>query len=509
MSRTRNVKLNIFSGITNQIVVNVLQFVNRTIFIWYLNENYLGVNGLFTSVLATLSLAELGVGSAIGFSLYKPLAQNDTNKIQALMDLYKKAYRIIGLTIFLLGMILLPFLDKIVNFDTKVDINYHFVFVLFLFDTVVSYLFFAYRTAIITTDQKEYTIVKYKLLNTIVSCMVQIGVLVLFKNYYVYLVVPIVGKIGQNILISRKAGKMYPYIDEKHNNKLSKTELRTIVKNVYALSITKIGTVIYFSGDNIVISAFIGTKFTGFYSNYLIIINTLRTFINIVFGAFSSSVGNLNAVESVEKKKQVFNRMLLINYWVYGFCAIVLNQLINPFIELWIGKKYLLDENVKVSIVFMFFITGLCHTVTVFKDSCGLFWQMRYRELISAITNIILSIIGAKYLGIMGVFLATIVTYIIVIMPIDPRILYREVFKEKVRFYYLWMFASTVKIAVIMLIVRLTCSWINDQYFMIFIAESALTVLLTGVMLLVSTANDKELGYYKELLFKGKMKDKG
>ncbi len=500
MSRTRNVKLNIYSGVTNQIIVNVLQFVNRTVFIWYLNENYLGINGLFTSVLSTLSLAELGIGSAIGFSLYKPLATRDIPKIQALMTLYKKAYRIIGAAVCAIGIALIPFLDKIVNFDQGVDINYYFVYVLFLFDTVISYLFFAYRAAIITTDQKEYTIVKYKILNTIVASVVQIATLMIFHNYYIYLVIPIATKILQNVLISIKAGKMYPYIDEKHSNKLSKTEKKTIFKNVYALAVTKIGTVVYFSGDNIVISAFVGTVYTGIYSNYLIILNTLRTFINIVFGAFSSSVGNLNAIETTEHKKTVFKRMLLINVCIYGFCAVALNQLYNPFIKIWIGDKYLFDEHIKTCIVFMFFITGLCHTVTVFKDACGIFWQTRYRELASAVLNIILSIIFVKLWGIMGVFIATIISYILVIIPIDPRILYREVFGEKAWRYYLWLLSSFIKIVVIMVIVKLACMPFQNMHIKGFIIQAVIVLILTSGLLILTNIKNNEISYFKELL---------
>ena len=499
MSRTRNVKLNIYSGITNQIIVNVLQFVNRTIFIWYLNENYLGINGLFTSVLSALSLAELGIGSAIGFSLYKPLAEKDVPKIQALMTLYKKAYRIIGAAVCVIGLALIPFLDKIVNFDYSVDINYYLVYILFLFDTVISYLFFAYRAAIITTDQKEYTIVKYKILNTVVASLAQIGTLVIFKNYYIYLIIPIATKILQNILISIKAGKMYPYIDEKHNNKLTEKEKKTIFKNVYALAVTKIGTVVYYSGDSIVISAFVGTVYTGIYSNYLIILNTLRTFINIIFGAFSSSVGNLNAIETTEKKKLVFKRMLLINVWIYGFCAIALNQLFNPFIKLWIGEKYLFDEKTKVCIVMMFFITGLCHTVTVFKDSCGIFWQTRYRELASAITNIVLSIIFVQFWGILGVFVATVIAYVLIIMPIDPRILYREVFHEKAWRYYGWLVASTIKVVAIMIIIHLLCIPFSEGW-KGFIVQVLIVLVMSNVLLLVTNIMSKEILYFKELI---------
>ena len=504
MSRTRNVQLNIYSGIINQIIINVLQFVNRTIFIWYLDANYLGINGLFTSVLSMLSLAELGIGSAIGFSMYKPLAEKNIPKIQALMSFYKNAYRIIGGAITIMGLALVPFLDQIVNFDEGVDINYYFVYILFLFNTVLSYLFFAYRGAIIVTDQKEYKIVKIKVWTTIASSALQLILLIIFRNYYLYLVVPIVIGIIKNILISRKAGKLYPYIDESNSNKLEKKEKKEIFKNVYALSLTKIGTVVYYSCDNIVISSFVGTFYTGLYSNYLIILNTVRSFINIIFGAFSNSVGNLNAIETSEKKKEVFERMLLINFWIYGFCAVALNQLFNPFIRLWIGKDYLFNDYIKFSIVLMFLVSGLCHTVTVFKDACGLFWQTRYRELITALVNVIISAIGVKLWGIMGVLIGTIVSEILIIYPIDPVVVFKNVFREKVFSYYKWMVLSYAQIGAVMLLVWGICKPFQGKGILNFIIQVLIVVVVTNVAFFIMHIKDKNLKYFLNLFLSRK-----
>ena len=223
-SRIQNSKLNILFGFANSFITTILGFVTRSVFIYTLGVNYLGLNGLYTNILSLLSLAELGIGSAITFSLYKPIAEHDNKKIKALMQLYKSAYQKIGIIILVVGLSLVPFLKYLVNFQQNVDINYQLIYVLFLADSVISYLFFAYRSVIVYANQKGYVLTKYETTFSIIRSVVQLLVLIIFKNYYMYLIIPIMISILKNLLISIKAGKMFPVINEKGKEELDKEE---------------------------------------------------------------------------------------------------------------------------------------------------------------------------------------------------------------------------------------------------------------------------------------------
>ncbi|MBY6917962.1 sugar translocase [Clostridium botulinum] len=500
MSRSRNSQLNIIFGFGNQVLKLVLNFISRTIFISTLGASYLGLSGLFTNILSVLSLAELGVGSAIMFSLYKPIAEKDNKKIKALMSLYKNAYRIIGVFILAIGLLLIPFLKYIVKFDASIQIDYIFIYVLFLINTVVSYLFFAYRSVIIEANQQMYKITQIDYYVSICITILQIISLITLKNYYIYLLIPIFLGIIKNIIISIKAGKMFPIINEENNEKLTKKEKRKIFKNVYALSITKISSVAYSSSDNIVISAFLGTTLVGFYSNYLLIISAVTGFICIIFNSFRASLGNLNVVESTEHKFIVYKRILLMNFWVYGFCAICLGELINTFIELWIGKRYLFDNITVGLIVMMFLISGLNHTITIFKDSCGLFWQTRYRTLATTVVNLITSIILVNYIGIKGIFIGTIIAYLTTIYLIDPKIVYNNVFKKSCNHFYLWWIKSFSIIIITWLITSRICRVIEVINWGGLILKLIICMVIPNLFFVAIFSRTDEFKYYLDII---------
>lgn len=274
-------------------------FVVRTVFIYTLGIEYLGVDGLFTSILLMFSLANLGFDTAIIYSLYRPLAEKDIYKIQALMNLYQKAYRLIGVVVLLLGLSLLPFLDYLVNADTMIkDIN--IIYLLFLISSVSSY-YFVYKQSIIIADQSNYIISKIHTLFIIISNALQIVLLIIISDYIVVLIVQLTLKVIENVYIANKANKLYPFLKEKNNAKLSKADRREFFENLYSLLLYKISGVVINATDNIIISKFIGIIWVGVYSNYLLILNTLNTLLGYLFYSITASVGNLNVKENAEK----------------------------------------------------------------------------------------------------------------------------------------------------------------------------------------------------------------
>lgn len=455
MSRTENVKKNSILGLFNMVFTTCISFATRTIFIKTLGAEYLGLNGLFSNVLGILSLADLGISNAITFSLYKPIAENDKTKISQLMRLLKKAYVIIGISMLLIGTAVSPFLDKFVNFDTEIDINYTVIYFLFLFNSVSTYLFFSYNNLIIYADQKSYLTTKYEIVYSGLMLLLQLIVLVVTKNYYIYLVVPIVINIIKNYNISQKAKKLYPYIKLKPKEKLEKSETRSLIKNIYSLSLFKVSSIIYTSTDNIIISYFISTTLVGYYSNYLMIINVVKSIVNIIFSSMTASIGNLNSIASIstEYKFNVFKKLNIINFIVYGYCFTCLFNLLNPFIEIWVGKEYLFEKITVLLISLTFLIPGLNNIINIYKDACGLFWETRFRTLGTAVVNIVSSIIFVKFWGINGIFLGTILAYIATIYIIDPITVFKKVLKKNVIKYYTELLLYIVIIAITNLVI--------------------------------------------------------
>lgn len=435
-SRVLKSQYNLIASLVNNVVVTILGFVTRTVFVHSLGADYLGLNGLFTNVLSLLSLAELGVGNAITFSLYKPIAEKNEKKIQALMGLYKQAYQVIGGVVLGVGIAIIPLLKYIVNLDAGVEINYYAIYLMFLFNSVVSYWFFAYRSVIIYAHQEGYLLTKYETIFVLAKSILQFAVLVIVKNYYVFLAIPIIVGIIKNLIVSRIAEEKYPYINEKIQEPLMQEEKKGIFKNVYALTLFKISSVVYGATDNIVISTWLSTKAVGLLSNYTMITQLVGSYVNMFFQSMYASVGNLNATETIEYKYSTYKKLDLLNYWIYTYCTICLACFLNPCVYVWLGEKFCLKRSTVILIALVFYIPGLNNVINIFKDACGLFREVQYRALATAIVNILVSIFLVIHIGIDGVFIGTIVAYLTTIYIVDPRVVFTKVFETDPKKYY-------------------------------------------------------------------------
>ena len=434
MSRTTNSIRNIKYAVIGQILVILLTFLTRIFFVRTLSADYLGINGLFTNILSMLSLAELGVGTAINYSLYRPLAFGDQEKVKSLMRLYKKAYFIIGAIVAILGVSLTPFLGLF--FKMLPDIAYlQLIYIMFVANSAISY-FFSYKRALIIADQKSYISSLYSYSSTILMNLAQIGVLVIFGNFLIFLGLQIVKTLLENFLISRKADRIYPYLKEKTILPLEKEEKDKIKKNVKALITHKVGYVIVMGTDNLLISKLVGIVAVGIYSNYLLIINSLNHLVTLVFGALTSSIGNLGETEVEDKKYFVFRCINLMTFWIYGLASICLFLMFNPFIKIWLGSEYLFSSSLVFLIVFNFFIGGMRKGVITFKDAFGLYWQDRYKPIVESIINLIASIILAIKLGTAGIFLGTAISTLTTSFWIEPYVLHKHGLNKKLLPYF-------------------------------------------------------------------------
>ena len=348
-SRTRNSVINSLTSVTTQILTVVMNFVVKIVFTRTISMEYLGVNGLFANIITMLSLADLGIGTAIPYSLYKPLAEGDHHKVKVLMKFYSKVYNVIGVVVLLIGLGLIPFLPYLIKGGEGVpDLN--LIYALFVIHSASSY-FFVYKRFLIDSDQKGYITARITFIFSFVLSLVQIGILYLWHNFILYLVSSIVFVILQNIYISHKATKLYPYIKEKTDEKLEKEDVKEITKNVGSLFIYKVGSVVTNGTDNMIISKFLGLIPVGIYSNYVLVTKSLNNVVSQLFTAITSSIGNLVVTTNKKHSQNVFERLLFLNFWFYAFFSIALMILINPFIDLFFGSKFVLSETIVIVLV--------------------------------------------------------------------------------------------------------------------------------------------------------------
>ncbi len=435
-TRTQNSFRNVAFSLGSQGIELILKFVGRSIFIKYLAVEYLGVNGLFGEILTMLSLAELGIGSAIGFELYKPLREGNKKRIAALMQIYQKAYTVIGVFVAVVGLVLVPFLKYIVKNPGPVKDDLIFIYLFYLFNTVITY-FYSYKSTLLVSDQKNYIVQTVKEITNITRTIFQVFVLVVFRSFYLYLAVETICIFANNVIVSWIVDKKYKYVkQQKNEEKLDKKSIKNIFINIKALSITKVSTILVNSTDNMLMSIICGITKTGLYSNYVMFTNIINTLLTQIFSNLYPSIGNLNAEGDKEKSKFVFNAINLFDFWMYSFASIGVFILINDVITVWIGQKYLLSTVTVAIIALNIYIKGMQNSVWIFKDAYGLFRYGQYMTFATAVLNIGFSIWFGKLWGITGILFATAVSRLITNVWYDPFMLFKHGFKLSVIRYY-------------------------------------------------------------------------
>lgn len=482
-SRTKNVSINMAIAVVCQVFNLVLNFLIRTVFIKTLGADYLGVNGLFTNILTILSFAELGIGNAIVFSMYKPLAQRDMQKVASLMALYKKTYTIIGMIIAAVGLTVTPFLSFVIKDDPAVSENLYLLYVLFLANTVSSY-FFVYKKSLISADQKNYIVLIITEAVHFVQVVFQTIFLLLTHNFIVYLVLQIVFTVMGNIAASIVANKLYPFLKSKAQP-LEKGESKSIFSNVKALSIYKFGSVILNGTDNIILSAMIGVTEVGIASNYVLLTTSCNAILGKITEAFTASVGNLNSYDDKERQYNVFNKLMLITVWLYGFASVGLAAVSSAFVSAWLGTDYLLDNVTAIAIVAGFFVQGAHFAAYTYRTTLGYFKQGRLSPVFAAALNIALSVLLCHFIGMAGIFIATPISRLLTTGIVDPHLIYKNTFNKKPLIYHLKYLGY---FALIVLIGTLCCyltSLVNIGGWLEVIFEIVIVTVVFNIIMLV------------------------
>ncbi|RDU24783.1 lipopolysaccharide biosynthesis protein [Anaerosacchariphilus polymeriproducens] len=492
--RTKKAIINMITGVLGKFSNVILQFVSRTIFINILGSTYLGVYGLFSEVLMVLSLAELGIGTAIVFNLYKPIAENDEPKMKALMNLYGKVYKAVGAFILIVGILctpLIPLMDRKSNIPDLM-----IIYVLYVISSASSYLF-VYKSAFLVANQKEYIYTTIRVVFNFIQVAAQLAVLAITKSFIFYLVAQILVDLIKNIYVSYKVERMYPFLKNLKGHTLPKEHISNIWKDVKALIIYKFSNVMVNSTDNILITMFVGIVQTGLYSNYSTILTHVVHIIDTIVYSFDAGIGNYNATESDENKYKMFKNFNFFMNWIFGFSVICLFVLFNPFIHLWIGDSYLFTWPIVAVICLNFYVTGTQKIIWSFRQAMGLFVYGKYKPLVSVVVNLVSSVILAKQYGLIGVFIGTSITRIFVDIWFDPYIVHKYGFKLSVINYYL-DYIRTVAVIIVAALATLFASQIfNGDGFLIFGWKFLCCISIPNVIFWICYHKRDEMGYLK------------
>ena len=443
----------------------ILSFVVRTIFIYTLSAEYLGVNGLFGNVLTVLSFAELGIGTAMIYKLYEPVANSDRDMIRRLMNLYRRLYMGVAVAVAIFGLLLVPALPYLIrDYDLYSGMeNLTVIYLLFLFDAVSSY-FFSYKRSIIYANQKAYITTAIDAVVMIAQFIIQMVVLLVFKKFIPFLLIQVSASIIKNVICAWAADREYPFLAEDKKS-LPDDEVRgDIRKNIGAMSLHRLGDIIVNNTDNLIMSAFVGLASVGVYSNYIMIQSTVNTALNGFYSAFTAGIGDLSVDEkagravpgertAVDEDKgsrlfSVYRTLLFLSFWIYGFCSCAFLVMYNPFIKAWAGEGYLFDMKIVLLIVVVFYLNGMRKVTLSFRDAMGLFWYDRYKPIFEIIINLVASLILVQKLGVAGIFLGTVISVLTTCFWIEPLVTFKYGFGMKTGKYFL-LYAFYTAIAVL------------------------------------------------------------
>ena len=498
-SRLGNTLRNFKFGAAAQLVVTLLGFVSRTVFIRVLGMEYSGVNGLYTSILDVLSLTELGLADVVIYSLYKPLAEGDTDRLAALMGYYKVIYRYIAFAVGVIGLCLVPFLGVLVK--SQID-RFHLVlyYLMFLANSVCSYLL-VYKASIIQADQKRYLISKYNMLFKLLATLLQIVLLLVLRNFTVYLSIQIGMTVVNNLYVSRKADRLYPCLREKRE--LPKEEKKAIFRDVRHMFSYKAGGQLLNGTDNLYISSMISTATVGIYDNYTMIQTMVVTaFTNTLNQAVLGSIGNLNATGTREQKKQIFDVYSLVFSWITTFCALSLLALYNPFIRIWAGENWLLPMSTVAVICLNYFLPNVLTPVWSYRNTTGLFRETRDILLYAAGINLVLSYFMGLRWGLTGILAATAVSRVLTSFWYEPYLLHKRIFGCSSIPFFLRQGACLGIVVLSFAAITLVSSLCGLGVWGDFFLRGVLCLVIPNGLLLALNFRTEAFGYLKEKLLK-------
>lgn len=507
-NRTKNASRNIIVGLAQRLYQILVPFLMRTAMLYLLGVEYLGLDGLFASILSVLNLAELGVGSAMVYSMYKPVAEDDTETICALMRLYKIYYRVIGFVVLISGLVICPFVPRLISGSVPAGINVYVLFLLNLAATVLSYWLFAYKNSLFQAYQRADVVSGITMAVNTVRYILQFLLLFVFRNYYMYLIVTLASQAAINVVTAWRADKMFPGLNPK--GMLPKSVTSDINRRIRDLFTAKLGAVVVNSVDTLVVSAFLGLSVLAIYQNYYFIITALLGIVNIVIYSCTASIGNSIVVETKEKNMEDLKTFTFLISGIACFCTACLLGLFQPFMKLWTGEELMFAYPAVVCFSVYFFVVEINTLLNMYKDAAGIWHEDRFRPLVTAIVNLGMNLVLVRFWGVYGVLLSTVLSMLLVGMPWLMRNLFTTLFPTQFLRPYLWKLAQYVMVS------GISCGlsvWLGNLFpfegLVLMIFRGAVCFAVTGVMFVLCFRRSEE--FHRSLVLadtitKGKLK---
>lgn len=490
IERTKNATRNIVFGTILKIYQIIVPFLMRTAMIYLMGVQYLGLNALFTSILQVLNLAELGVGSAMVYSMYKPIAEDDEVTICALMKLYRTYYGIIGLVIASVGAVLTPFIPKLISGEVPSDINLYILYLLNLAATVFSYWLLAYKNSILQAHQRTDVVSRVTLVTSTIQYGMQLFVLWVFHNYYYFVIVILATQALTNIVTAICADRMYPRCVPKGN--LPKSVVKQINQRIKDLFTAKLGTTIVNSADTIVISAFLGLTVLAEYQNYYYIMTSVVGFLMIIMNSCTAGIGNSLVTESLDKNYLDFRKLNLLITWIAGICVSCLLNLYQPFMILWVGEEYLLSYGCVILMCVYFYLYTTNHLMATYKDAAGMWHEDRFRPLCSSMFNLAINLLLVRYIGIFAIILSTVLSYVLVNMPWLIHNLFKVVFKRDKNDFVRDYLKNILITCVVASVTYLMCSRLPKEGILTIIIRLLACISVPNILLILMMGHGEE-----------------
>ena len=499
-SRVENASRNVVFGMILKGYQVLMPFLMRTVMLKFMGEKYLGLNSLFGSVLWVLNLAELGVGSAMIYSMYQPIIDNDTKQICALLKLYRTYYRIIGLIIGVVGVAITPLVPKLISGEVPQGISLYVVYWLNLLCTVLSYWLFAYKNSLVMAHQRNDIISKVTFGTNTLQYLIQFAVIIFLQDYYIYLIVSIVTQVITNIVTAICATKMYP--DYKPVGRMENEQKKKINQRIKDLFTMKLGNAIVSSADSIVVSKFLGLTMVAIYNNYFYFLTAVWNIGRVVLSSCTAGIGNSLLVESEEKNYTDMKKFTFIMAWICGFCSTCLLCLFQPVMILWAGEELTLEFSAVIAFVIYFAVEQINQVFITYKDASGIWHEDRFRPLITALANLILSIILVQFWGIYGVLLGTVLSEVLISMPWILHNIFSTMFKRSTKEYVLKILYYVVVIAVVATITFLITDFIPGENIWYILLKGIVVTIVSNILFLLVFCRLKEFSQVKELVFR-------
>lgn len=501
IERTKNATRNIIFGVLLKIYQIAMPFFIRTAMIYYMGVEYLGLDSLFTSILQVLNMAELGVSSAMVYGMYKPIAEDDENTICALLKLYRTYYRIIGLVIGVVGACLTPIIPILIKSNLPNGLNIYVLYWMNLITTVFSYWLLAYKMALFQAHQRIDVVSKISIITYSIRYFLQLFIIIVVKNYYLYLIAMLMTQILTNIFTAIQATKIYP--NYKPKGYLEKENIKIINQRIKDLFTSKLGSVIVNSADTIVISTFLGLTVLAVYQNYYYILTSIIGLVTIIFNACTAGIGNSMIIETKEKNFNDLKKFTFLIVWIAGFCTCCFLCLYQPFMEIWVGKRYMLSQSAVICFCIYYFVYEVNQLLNTYKDAAGIWHEDRYRPLVTAISNLIMNIILVQFCDIFGVLLSTVLSTLCIGMPWLLHNLFTVLFDySQLKEYLNKILKYTIIVILSCLLSYIICNMMVLGKWMTLIVRSVICILIPNLIYYVAYKNMKEFDECFHLVIK-------